>query len=359
VEPYWGIRTWFTRVIKKTGLRTGKIAMRNRKIILLAAGLMIVLAFLAFLLIGNPFAPRKMEKLRMGIFPDTICALVYIAQQQDIFKRYGLDLSFQNYQAGAFAVNDLMAGKVDVATAADYVLAVQGFKRGDLRGVSTVSLFQSHEMVGRKDRGIGKPEDLRGKVIGVAKGTATEFFLSTFLSFNNIHSKDVHIMDLKPSDLVTALSEGKIDAAGCFPPFTDMMKGNLAQNVISWPLQGDQDSHFLLITTEQMVKTRPHVITSLLKGVMEAEGFLKKNEQEARSIIERILKLDREVLMSTWSKTRFRVGLDQNLLTLMEDEARWAITNKYVDSTKVPNYLPFLYLDGLMKLKPEAVSVIH
>ncbi len=69
--------------------------------------------------------------------------------------------------------------------------------------------------------------------------------------------------------------------------------------------------------------------------------------------------LNHEVVMSTWSKTRFRVGLDQNLLTLMEDEARWAITNKYVDSTKVPNYFNFLYLEGLKKIKPEAVSVIH
>ncbi len=51
--------------------------------------------------------------------------------------------------------------------------------------------------------------------------------------------------------------------------------------------------------------------------------------------------------------------LDQALLTLLEDEGRWAIHNKLVDGEKVPNYLHFLYLDGLEKIKPEAVSVIH
>jgi NitT/TauT family transport system substrate-binding protein len=159
--------------------------------------------------------------------------------------------------------------------------------------------------------------------------------------------------------MVAALSEGRIDAATWIPPLTDEMKRNLAHNAISWPTQGGQAYYFLLITREELIKAQPEAITRLLKGVLEAEAFLRKNEKEARSIIERALKLEREVLMSTWSKTRFRVGLDQNLLTLMEDEARWAIRNKYVDSTKVPNYFNFLYLEGLKKLNPDAVSVIH
>ncbi len=108
-----------------------------------------------------------------------------------------------------------------------------------------------------------------------------------------------------------------------------------------------------------MIKTRPRAITGLLKGVLEAEAFLRRNEKEARSIVARRLNLDHETLLNTWSKTRFRVRLDQDLLTLMEDEARWAMKNKYVDSTKIPNYFNFLYLEGLKKIRPEAVSVIH
>ena len=333
--------------------------MKRKGIVFLVAAGAIMLAALELSSCGRSPVPEKAEKLRIGIFPDPICALIYIGQEKGFFKRHGLEVSIQNYQAGAYAVSDLLESKVDVATAADYVLALQGFKREDLRGVGTISLFQSHEMVARKDRGIGKPEDLRGKVIGVPRGAATEFFLSTFLTFNNIHSREVHLVDLKPSEMVTALSEGKIDAASCFPPSTDEMRRNLTQNAISWPLQGGQDCYFLLITSEELIKTRPHVITNLLKGVLEAEAFLKKHEKEARKLIESTLNLDHEVLMSTWSKTHFRVGLDQALLTLMEDEARWAIQNRLVEAKKVPNYLNFLSLEGLMKVKPDAVGVIH
>ncbi len=56
------------------------------------------------------------------------------------------------------------------------------------------------------------------------------------------------------------------------------MKKNLAHNAISWPTQGGQDYYFLLMTREELIKTRPQVINGLLKGVLEAEVFVKKQE---------------------------------------------------------------------------------
>jgi hypothetical protein len=40
----------------------------------------------------------------------------------------------------------------------------------------------------------------------------------------------------------------------------------------------------------------------------------------------------------------------------MEDEGRWAIRNKLAGAEKIPDYSTFLYLEGLRKIKPEAVS---
>ena len=136
-----------------------------------------------------------------------------------------------------------------------------------------------------------------------------------------------------------------------------MIKKSLAGKILSWPAQGGRDFYYLLITREELVKTRPGAITGLLKGVLEAETFLKKNERDAQDIVKSILGIDQEALMNTWSKTRFRVRLDQDLLTLMEDEGRWAIRNKLVDAEKIPDYSTFLYLEGLRKIKPEAVGV--
>jgi NitT/TauT family transport system substrate-binding protein len=307
----------------------------------------------------KPTVPEKTEKLRIAIYPDTVSALIYIAQEQGFFKRHGLDVSLENYQTGVLAVNGLIAGKADAATATEFVLALQGFKRADLRTIAAISFSDTMEVVARRDRGIKNPEDLKGKIVGVPKTTIAEFFLNTFLSLRSILPGEVRTVDLKPADLVKALSEGKIDAASCFPPFSDAMKKNLAGNAISWPIQGGQDYHLVLMIRDELIKNRPLAVTGFLKGVIEAEDFLRKDEDGAQRIVERALGLDPASVANTWARTRFRVRLDQSLLTLLEDEGRWAIRNKLVDGQKVPNYLNFLYLDGLAKIKPDVVTVIR
>jgi ABC-type nitrate/sulfonate/bicarbonate transport system substrate-binding protein len=182
--------------------------------------------------------------------------------------------------------------------------------------------------------------------------------LSTFLSLNGILPGEVRTVDLKPSDFEKALSGGKIDAAVCFPPW-DALKRKLAQDGVSWPIQGGQGYYLVVIVKDELIKTRPRAIEGLLKAALDAEEFLRKHESEAQAIVERMLGLDHASVVNTWAKTRFRVGLDQALLTLMEDEARWTIQNKLVEAKKVPNYLPLLYLEGLGKLRPDAVGVVH
>ncbi len=201
--------------------------IRFRYRILLFASILLVISLLFSC--TKPSAPEKAEKVRIAIYPDTVSALIYIAQEQGFFKRHGLDVSFEDYQTGVLAVNGLTAGKADVATATEFVLAIQGFKRQDLRAIASISFSDTMEVVARRDRGIKNPEDLKGKIIGVPKTTIAEFFLNTFLSFKDLLPGEVRTVDLKPIDLVAALSEGKIDAASCFPPFSDTMKKTLGR----------------------------------------------------------------------------------------------------------------------------------
>ena len=333
--------------------------MKKKTIVALGAASFVILAVLAFFLLTKSSNPERVEELRVGAVTQPISALVYIAEQQGMFRRAGPNISIQDCQTGPSSVEDLLAGKVDVATAAEFVLAMNGFKKGNLRALGTISSADNVEIIARKDRGIRKPEDLKGKRVGINKGTVNEFFLNTFLTFNGIFLREVQVVNLSPPEMVAALSEGKIDAASSFPPYTDAMKGNLAQNAVSWPAQGGQAYYFLLITTEEVIRTRPRAITGLLKGVLEAEAFVRRNDKEARSIVARRLNLDHETLLNSWSKTTFHVRLDEDILTLMDDEARWAMKNKYVDSTKIPNYFNFFYLEGLKKISPQSISIIH
>jgi ABC-type nitrate/sulfonate/bicarbonate transport system substrate-binding protein len=356
---YHSLSSWKSnpskRLEKGERKRKGQVrAMKRKRILIIAVGVVILFTVSVFFFITKPSVPEKGERARAGLFVDSKCALVYISSEQGFFKRLGLDLSIEKYQVGAHAVNDLLADKVDVAAAAEFVLVLQGFRRSDLRAIAAISATDSTELVARKDRGIEKPKDLKGKTIGFNKGTVNHFFLSNFLLLNNIRFDEVKTTDLKPGEMLAALSEGRVEAVIGFSNYTDPIKKALAGKIVSWPAQKGRDYYTLLIVKEEFLKARPKAIDGLLKGVIEAEAFLKTHERDAQAVVKDMLGVDSD---PSWAKTRFRVSLDQALVTLMEDEGRWAIHNKLGEAKTVPDYLTFLSREGLKKIKPEAVGV--
>ena len=83
------------------------------------------------------------------------------------------------------------------------------------------------------------------------------------------------------------------------------------------------------------------------------------NDEQARKIIALELGYDASYMDSVWKKHKFVVTLSQALLFSMENGARWRIENRLTDKTKVPNYLEYIYFDGLQAVKPDAVTIIH
>jgi NitT/TauT family transport system substrate-binding protein len=65
------------------------------------------------------------------------------------------------------------------------------------------------------------------------------------------------------------------------------------------------------------------------------------------------------VLDETWGIFNFQVTLDQALLVNLEEQSRWIIKNRLAMSQDMPNYLDFIYCDGLGAVKPAAVRIIR
>ena len=54
-----------------------------------------------------------------------------------------------------------------------------------------------------------------------------------------------------------------------------------------------------------------------------------------------------------WPRYQFSLSLDQSLITAMEDEARWMIKNNLTSEKQVPDFLNYIYVDGLKAVKPK------
>jgi NitT/TauT family transport system substrate-binding protein len=282
-----------------------------------------------------------------------------IAKEKGYFKENGLDANIIEYASGPPAMEALLAGKVDVTIAAEFVGVRNIFTTPDIKILSGVSKQDVFQLVARTDKGIHKPSDLKGKKIGVTKKSSGEFFLGQFLTFNNLDEKDVIVMDLPPQAMVTQLQSGQLDAALIFEPHVYNLKKMLGESAVVWSAQGNQKTFALAYSTAAFIKARPDVISRYIRSLTQAEQFTKDHLKETKEIIARSLHYDQAYLDYIWPKFTFTVSLDQEMLLTMEDQARWVIGNKLTDKSLVPNYLDNIYFDALQGVNPNAVGIVR
>ncbi len=287
-----------------------------------------------------------LQSIRVGNIGE-YSILNLIAKAKGYFAENGLDASVLEYPSGPPEVADLLAGKLDFAVAADFVGARSIFDNSDLRIIANVDDHEDFQMLVSKASGISVPGDLKGKKIGVTLKGAGEFFLGRFLSFNDINPKDVTILNLTPDQMADEIENGQIDAAVIFNIHIYRIKTAMGDRVDVWPIQRTRRVFATSYTTSSFIKNNPAVVTKYLQALAEAEDYLQADPEGAKHILEEKMGYDSAYVSYIWPKFNFSLGLSQEFLLAMEDNARFIIQNKLTSETRVPNYLNYTYFNAL------------
>jgi NitT/TauT family transport system substrate-binding protein len=285
--------------------------------------------------------------------------LVFIAQAKGYFANEGLSVRLQPYTTGKAALNAVLEERAELATAADIPLMFAVTKGEPVSIVATIfTVERDPGIIGRKDKGILTLADLHGKRIGVTLGTSAHFVLDAFLIRQKLSTDDVELHDLQPEELAEALVKGDIDAVATWEPYLGMLRTQLGANGAAFYSEGIYELPFNIAATRNYVLSHPETIKKLLRALVRAERLCKDEPDAARQIIGGAINVSTENLKELWPTFGFNVTLHQSLLLTLEDETRWAIKNRLA-AADLPNYLNYLYLDGLRAVKPESVTVIH
>ncbi|NJM33433.1 MAG: ABC transporter substrate-binding protein [Rhodomicrobium sp.] len=316
----------------------------------------LALAFgLAIACLGSRAASEG-QKLRIAASPTAI--LVWIAQEQGLFRNEGLDVELTLFQSGLSSAEALIEGQADLSTTADAAFVTKSFLHDDLRILATISLSQTSKLIGRKDRGVFAPSDLAGKKVGVTLGSAGEFFLTRYLTLNGIPISSPLFVNLKPSQIAEGLLDGAIDAGLTWEPFIRNAETGLKANAAVLTSRIDHDFYFMLLGKSDWIAKNPRAVAACLRSLVEAERFAALYPDRAKDLLRKRFNYERDYVDYLWPMHSPHVSLPQGLLFVLERHADWQIRKGQSAAEAVPNFLERIDTGPLRQVRENAVGIV-
>ena len=296
-------------------------------------------------------------QLSIGVRAAPESALIAVADEKGYFKEAGLDVTTTLYPAGLLALEAVVRGEVEVATIADIAFASRMLDEPSLRVLASIGFSTASQIVARRDRGIDKPSDLKGKKIGFSPDTTSDYFLYTFLLTENISPNEVMAVPTAPARQADAVVGGELDAVSAFDVYAfDAMK-RLGDKGVSWDCQNNLGYQWLLATKGSLTKS-PERLKRLVSALIKAEQFARFNEAEVKRILVRKWDLDPGLVEKISPKIRLSVTFSQTVAASLRDYSRWKM-RKEGKGGAPPDVLEFLYTGALDEVAPRAVTLFR
>ena len=259
-------------------------------------------------------------------------AATEIIHKEDLLGRHGWSAEY-SVVAGAPGplLNQLAAKNVD-AIDMSFALAAKAFEDGVPVRVTGVATAVLGAIVARKDAGIAKVEDLKGRKVAAVVGTSTYFDIRalTLKGYGFDFSKDAQIVTATaPPDMVTLLAKKDVDAIVAWQPITDqvVLRGDgvyLAKQIDLWRKATGRTSgypvHVCYLASAEFLQKNPGFAGDLNAAQKDAVDIWYNKPERAMEIVAEVTKLPKDVIAVAYKETvRMMSGLtDEQIDTLVE-----------------------------------------
>ena len=283
--------------------------------------------------------------------------LVHVAVVKGYFAEEGLEVQSQMHTYGKAALRSMLDGKADFATVAETPVMFSLSKGEQFFVIANIEAStQNNAVVARREAGISRPRDLRGKRVGFTPGTTSEFFLDSFLTAQGLSRKDLRPVPLKPEEMRQAIRDRTVDAVCTWNYPLSQIERDLDTTGVVFYDQEIYTETFNIAVSREVMEGRHEAVHAFLRAIIRAEVFVAEQPEEAQAIMASATGIDRGLIRAVWDAFHYSVRLDQTLLITLEDETRWAIKQKLTVQTAMPEYRKFIHEDSLLAIRAEATK---
>lgn len=307
---------------------------------------------------GTAVAQVKKDDISIGYAsPSGVMTPLYVAQEQGLFKKYGLGVRelLLLRGTGPAAAQMLVAGTAPLAALGGAL--VEGAIRG--AAITYIASTANHlifSIYARPD--IARPEDLKGKTVAVdAKGGSIELAtIVTLKQFGLTLGKDVNAVYLGgPVPQLGALEKGIVDATTLSAPTTMKAKSMGLKELINVGALKLSYIHTAIGVNRGFAKANPDLIDAFLKAYIEALKITREQPETAMAGIAKYTSInDPEALKVTYET--FLPAFQQRVPYVLKDAVQGVLN--FSTSLEAKSHRAEEFIDHSFLEKIEASSFV-
>jgi len=199
------------------------------------------------------------------------------------------------------ALEFLNAGSIDFGSTAGAAALIGKINGNPIKSIYVYSRPEWTALVTRKDTGIAKVEDLKGKRVAVTRGTDPHIFLVRALQEAKLTEKDVKLVLLQHPDGRTALERGDVDAWAGLDPL--MAAAEIESGAQLFHRNAGANTWGVLNVSEAFAKDNPALVERVLKAYEEARKYALANKDELKKSLIAYTKLAEPVIERQLERT--------------------------------------------------------
>lgn len=264
----------------------------------------------------------------------------WIIAELGLDKKRGLEVEIVPFLAGPPLNEAMIAGKLQIGNGGDFPVTSLIVRKAPVRSLGVIwTPLDEHPILVHPDSAIKKPEDLKGKVVGLVTGSSAEFALVGYLKAHGIDPKrDLTIKPLPIPDQAT-MPKG-IDAVVPWAPTPTLMwkyrkNGKIFDDTGPFQMYWG-DIHI----REELIQNVPDVVQALSDMNVEAMMWGRLYPKQATDIV----KKDSALQVYPWE-----LLYDENIIWMNNLKPTWIYPFVGIYAVEGARVAKFLNEGGRMK----------
>lgn len=284
---------------------------------------------------------------------------VFVAAANGDFAKEGLEGVVRRLGDGKSAMNAFLAGDCTfVAGVGEPPIVTQSYARSDFVVLGSLERSDNFARVlARKDKGISKPGDLRGKKLGVKKGVASHIFADYFLKKHGLTYADLDVRYMEQKDMPNALALGDIDAAACSDATFLEGKEKLRANGVVLEEPGLLTVNSYLVARKDFAGQKPETVKKMVRALLNAEKLITANPADAAAKLASAANITTEEATAIITKRKHALVLTSELINSLKLNSDWMMANGMLEKKQVHDFRGLIDERFLKELNPSAVSL--